>query len=362
VIIVLTNSSEQVPSFEQKRSVVVQVFASIDSKGEWSPVTFELLSDATVFARRLGGQVAAWMLATNASASIDTSSSELQSLADHGCRLVHRLNHHRFSSWGSEVVAAALSQCILPTCRVILLPGTARGEEVAALLAERLQTIWIPDVLTVSVTRQGSLEITSVEPGGRLSRSYRMITELPVVITIGPGVADPRRDDQSPEPELQNFDVDLTEIPELSLTGRYLPADPATIDVTFAERIVAGGRGTGGNEGMRLIAELAQALCASPAASRMAVDLGWAPPERQIGQTGKTVLPDLYVACGISGASHHLAGMSGSKHIVAINTDSTAPIHEVAHLSFTSDLHQLIPEVVALLANRGGKEQAGVSC
>ena len=113
---------------------------------------------------------------------------------------------------------------------------------------------------------------------------------------------------------------------------------------------------------MQSVAELARALHASPAASRMAVDLGWAPPERQIGQTGQTVRPDLYVACGISGARHHLAGMIDSKHIVAINNDSTAPIHEVAHLSLPCDLQQLIPKIVALLAERSGTGQTGVSC
>lgn len=339
---------------ELPHSVVAQVFAGTDAEDNWTPVTFELLSDAAVLAKRLGGHVAAWCLATGTSSG--ATPDAFQALADHGCRVIHRLRHERFSSWAAECVAAALSQCLIPSCRVVLLPGTSRGEEVAALLAEHLRTIWIPDVLTVSVTRQGVLEITGVEPGGRLSRNYRMISELPAVITIGPGVAVARRDDQSSEPELQDLDVDLADIPELSSTGNFLLADPATIDVTFAERIVAGGRGTGGNEGMRLIAELAQVIGASPAASRMAVDLGWAPPERQIGQTGKTVRPDLYVACGISGASHHLAGMRDSKHIVAINTDSTAPIHEVAHLSLNSDLHQLIPEIVALLADRDGQE------
>src|SRR5262249_21310335 len=114
----------------------------------------------------------------------------------------------------------------------------------------------------------------------------------------------------------------------------------------------AGGRGTGGPEGMLAVERLAETLGASLGASRAAVDLGWAPVIRQIGQTGRTVLPDLYVACGISGASHHLAGMRHSKHIVAINPDRAAPIHDVAHLSLPGDLHRVLPAIEAAIRRR----------
>jgi electron transfer flavoprotein alpha subunit len=106
---------------------------------------------------------------------------------------------------------------------------------------------------------------------------------------------------------------------------------------------------------VHLVAGLADALEASLGASRLAVDLGWAPAERQVGQTGRTVRPDLYLACGISGASHHLAGMRESKHIVAINPDAAAPIHEVAHLSLQGDLHQVIPAIRAALQRRSSQ-------
>src|SRR5581483_10405195 len=112
---------------------------------------------------------------------------------------------------------------------------------------------------------------------------------------------------------------DLSDVPALTAVEKFLPADPRTVDIRAARRVVAGGRGTGGPDGMALVARLADALGAALAGSRLAVDLGWVARERQVGQTGKTVRPDLYVACGVSGASHHLVGMRDSKHIAVIN-------------------------------------------
>jgi electron transfer flavoprotein alpha subunit len=123
-----------------------------------------------------------------------------------------------------------------------------------------------------------------------------------------------------------------------------LPADARTIDVRYANRLVSGGRGLGGKEGFDKLREFAQKIGASVAASRMAVDLGWIEYERQVGQTGKTVKPELYIACGISGASHHLAGISGVEHIVAINTDAEAPIFRSAHLGLVADLYEVLEQ------------------
>jgi electron transfer flavoprotein alpha subunit len=122
-----------------------------------------------------------------------------------------------------------------------------------------------------------------------------------------------------------------------------LPPDPRAQDLREAERIVAGGRGVGGSEGFAAVQDLADALHASVGASRVAVDLGWVPYERQVGQTGRTVTPQLYVAAGISGATHHLLGMRGSEKIVAVNTDRRAPIFSVAHFGVVGNLHELLP-------------------
>jgi electron transfer flavoprotein alpha subunit len=114
-------------------------------------------------------------------------------------------------------------------------------------------------------------------------------------------------------------------------------------------KLIAGGRGVGSRAGFEILLRVAAKLGAGVAASRIAVDLGWIDPERQVGQTGKTVRPELYLACGISGASHHLEGMSDSRHIVAINTDPQAPLMLQAELGLQADLHQVLHELDRLL-------------
>jgi electron transfer flavoprotein alpha subunit len=126
---------------------------------------------------------------------------------------------------------------------------------------------------------------------------------------------------------------------------REIPAEPSEVDIRYAERIVAGGRGLGGADGFQQLARVARLLKAGVAASRVAVDLGWIDRERQVGQTGKVVAPALYLACGISGASHHLAGIAEARHIVAINTDPDAPIFKVAHLGLIADLHEVLSQL-----------------
>jgi electron transfer flavoprotein alpha subunit len=334
-------------SADSPASVVAQVLAVTEPSGNWTSLTLELLGDASTLAKRWAGKVGAWVL-TNSSAQ----APRLDELAAHGCNVVWHLKNDRFAHWSSEGIAAALCQQVSPSCRVILLQGDARGEEVAAFLAERLRTAWVPDALSLSVTRSDTLEITATLPGGKLSRVYRAAADRPTVVTMRAGVPEPRKLDRPAPLDVRTIDVDLTAVPQLTTVEKFLPADPKSVDIVFAQRIVSAGRGTGGPDGIRLVSELADALGASLGASRMVVDLGWAKPERQVGQTGKTVRPQLYVACGISGASHHLAGMRESKHIVAINPDRDAPIHDVAHLSLHGDLHQVIPAIQAALARR----------
>ena len=325
---------------------VAQVLVEIDAREQWTQHSLELLCDARAVAGRLNGTAAGWVLT-----GLSKPLPAIRELAGGGCRRLRHLKHERFSAWSSEAIAAALAACLPPESRLILLPGTPRGEEVAALLGARLRTSWIPDALTLSTTRSGAVEISAVLPGGKLSRSVRVPGDRAVVVTMRPGVAEVRTG-PGEALEVEEIRVDLDRVAPLTRVEGFIAADPQSVDLAFADRIVSAGRGTGGPEGVALVAALAETLGASLGGSRLAVDFGWIPPARQVGQTGRTVAPDLYVACGISGASHHLVGMRQSKHIVAINSDPKAPIHDLAHLSLRADLRAVIPSIIASLKKR----------
>ena len=184
------------------------------------------------------------------------------------------------------------------------------------------------------------LEATCLDPGGGLARLVSLGADDTAVATLRKGVGEPLPADPTRRGEVTMTAIEVRREPVQ--VERVIPADPLTVDIHFANRLVAGGRGLGSKEGFDLLRRLAAKLGAGVAASRMAVDLGWIEHARQVGQTGKTVAPDLYIACGISGASHHLEGIAGAKHIVAINTDPTAPIFKVAHLGLVANLHDVL--------------------
>jgi electron transfer flavoprotein alpha subunit len=184
------------------------------------------------------------------------------------------------------------------------------------------------------------MEVTGLHRSARLARQIHIERHQAVVLTMHSGVAEALPADPRRSGELVPIDPVLH--PEWVTQRQRIPADPASVDIRYAERLVAGGRGLGSREGFDRLRRFADTIGAGIAASRMAVDLGWIEPERQVGQTGKTVSPDLYIACGISGASHHLDGMSGARHIVAVNTDPEAPIFNVAHLGLVADLYEVL--------------------
>jgi electron transfer flavoprotein alpha subunit len=186
--------------------------------------------------------------------------------------------------------------------------------------------------------------LTRVSHGGRVHVQSVWAGETPVILTMKPGVGDTPVKEAVPEEfpvERHPMEIQAGRVRVLE----QIPPDPKTQDLREATRIVAGGRGVGSGEGFRVIQELADALQASVGASRVAVDLGWMEYARQVGQTGKTVAPALYVAAGISGASHHLVGMRGSEKIVAINADKKAPIFSLSHFGAVGDLHQILPRL-----------------
>jgi electron transfer flavoprotein alpha subunit len=237
--------------------------------------------------------------------------------------------------------------------RLVLASGSPDGREWAARLAVRRAWRLFSPALQAGFDRDGRLVVTALSACGRYSRESALGSDETAVLTLKTGVSEAMLSDSVRVGTVEC--ISSVEIGEEAIrVEREIPADPSEVDIRYAERIVAGGRGLGGADGFEQLARIAQILRAGVAASRVAVDLGWIDRERQVGQTGKTVAPALYLACGISGASHHLAGMAEARHIVAINTDPDAPIFKAAHLGLVADLREVLSALEAQLGAAQG--------
>ena len=231
---------------------------------------------------------------------------------------------------------------------LITLGDTPLLREVAGRLAARLN---LPLVASVQGLRRREGQIVASRPavGGARTANFA-ITGQPALLVVHPDAADASPTASPPAPAFETLEGG-TSIPAFRLLEETR-LSPMEMDVTEADVVVAGGRGVGGREGFELLGELAQLLGGSVGASRVAVDAGWVPYARQVGLTGKSVSPRLYVACGISGAIHHTLGMRDSSFIVAINTDARAPIFKIANVSIVGDVREVLPALIANLKSR----------
>ena len=233
--------------------------------------------------------------------------------------------------------------------RVVICPGDPDGRAWAARLALACGWRHFSPVLMCKAVA-GRLDLVSLSSCGRYSLKSSLAQGEPAVVTFRSGVAEALGSPYIGRPVVHPIEV--LEAEEKVDRQAIRKADPESVDIQFARRIVAGGRGLGGSEAFDSLGLLAKRLGASVAASRVAVDQGWVDPQRQVGQSGKTVHPELYLALGISGASHHLAGMRESEHIVAVNHDPKAPIFDVADLGLVTDLHGFLVELERRLSDR----------
>jgi electron transfer flavoprotein alpha subunit len=255
----------------------------------------------------------------------------------HGADRVHLIVGEAFGQHAAVAEAAEHWRNEPPF--LVIAPADRIGRAWSARLAARLNWKLVSPALMVQVSA-GKLVVTALDVTGRRARRIEMGEHEPAIIGIRPGVAQPLAPDSARRGLVTTASSASDSMP--CTTVKRVAADPATADVRHLPRLVAGGRGVGGREGFEELRRVAARLDAGVAASRMAVDLGWIEYARQVGQTGKSVKPELYIACGISGASHHLEGMSDSRCIVAINTDPKAPLLQRAHLSIVGDLHEVL--------------------
>jgi electron transfer flavoprotein alpha subunit len=304
--------------------------------------TLEAVCTARRLADALGGPVDVLALGPGAAALGDR-------LAAHGADRVLAMEAAHAELYAPEIYAACLAQAARSSdVAIVLLPATAIGKDLAARVTARLETVCAGDLVEIRVEADGTLRgKRPVYSGKAYAHVVASAGPPPVVATLRPNVFPLTEADPSRRATVVALAAPLgPQALRVRAVGLQRPEHEAP-DVAEAGIIVSGGRGLKSPENFALIRELAAALGGAVGASRAVVDAGWIEHAHQVGQTGKVVAPDLYVACGISGAVQHLAGMSTSKVIVAINQDPEAPIFKVADYGIVGDLFQVLPALTA---------------
>ena len=243
---------------------------------------------------------------------------------------------------------AALAAIAAADPALVLFANSADGREMASQCATRLSVGLLGDATALEV-KDGRLVVTHPCFGGSLV-AEKEATASPALVTVRANVFD--RQEAPAEAEVVPLVVDFTPSGLLARILAVVEENPGMVSLEEAQIIVSGGRGLGAPENFSLIHQLAEALGAAVGASRAAVDAGWKPHQYQVGQTGKTVSPKLYIACGISGAIQHRAGMQTADYIVAINKDPEAPIFSFADFGVVGDLFSIIPALTELVRQR----------
>ncbi len=267
-----------------------------------------------------------------------------QDLARYGADQVYLAEDPQLEYYSSEAYASILCDFVSKRQpRVILLGATAMGKDLAPKVAARLKTCLINDCISLELNDQGQLVATRPMYGGKIRAEVMSNMTALQVASLRLNIFSPRTPSEPGSVKIERLSVQL-DTTKLKTKVREVQATAgATIELTEASVIVSGGRGLKGPANFKIIEELAQAMGAAVGASRAAVDAGWKPHSYQVGLTGKTVSPLLYVACGISGAVQHQAGMSSSRYIVAINKDPEAPIFKIASYGIVGDLFEVVP-------------------
>ncbi len=313
-------------------------------QGEIREVTWEMLAKGQELASSLGVELQAVLLGQG----VEGMASELRRF----CHRVLLLQGPAFETFNSEPYQEALKAILEERRPVLLLIGhTAQGMDLAPSLAAELRLPLAPDCYDFGFT-DGCLWAHRQMYGGKLSAEVSLREAPTRVITVRTGAFDPAGLREIGG-EVEEVEVPLGDFPYKRFL-RLIEAPPGEVDITQAEVIVSVGRGIGGPENLPLAEELARALGGVLACSRPVADKGWLPKERQVGTSGRTVKPKLYIALGISGAFQHIAGMKDAELILAVNKDPKAPIFRVAHYGIVDDLFKVVPALVAKVRERKG--------
>ncbi|MBD5098458.1 MAG: electron transfer flavoprotein subunit alpha/FixB family protein [Clostridiales bacterium] len=314
------------------------VFVETNEDGTAKNVGIELLTPGKMMAGKQGGQLVAVVIGSGVDEAVKAAN-------EHGADKIIVVDGPEFKHYTTDAYAIALVSLVEkygPTSMMI--GATNNGRDLGPRVSCRLNTGLTADCTALDVDEEtGNVAWTRPAFGGNLMATIICPNHRPQIGTVRPGVF---KKSDAVEGKAEIVKEDL-HVPADQIRTQVLEIikelDSENVDLEGAEIIVSGGRGVGGPEGFDTIKALAQELGATVGASRAAVDAGWIAHAHQVGQTGKTVGPKLYIACGISGAIQHIAGMSSSDVVVAINKDPDAPIFDVADYGVVGNLFEVLP-------------------
>jgi len=318
------------------------VFIETDEQGGARNVGLELLNPGRRLADAQGGKLVAVVIGHQTEAAVKEASA-------YGADKVIVVDGPEYQHYTTDAYVDAMYELVKKYAPTTMMIGaTNEGRDMGPRLSCRIKTGLTADCTAVDYDEEtGNIAWTRPTFGGNLMATIMCPEHRPQIGTVRPGVFKKGERNEANQPEIIREDIHVTaERIRTELLEVIRELDAANVNLEGADIIVSGGYGVGGPEGFAPLQELADLLGGVVGASRAAVDAGWIGHVHQVGQTGKTVGPKLYIACGISGAIQHVAGMSGSGTIVAINKDPDAPIFRIADYGVVGDLKLVIPALI----------------
>ncbi len=309
-------------------------------KNKIQNVSFQLLSK---------GRELADLLQVNSSFIIlgKDFDDKLEEISQYGMDEIIYIKSSILKDYYSDLYTKIITELVLKDKpEIILIGATPTGRDFAPRVAKRLNTGLTADCtgLEMDLETRNLLQ-TRPTYGGAIMATIRTPSSRPQMATVRAGIFN-MPEKKKRKVKIRKLEYHFKEKDSVSKIVKVISKTKVGVNLEDAKFIVAGGRGVGSREKFRLIEELAEVLDAELGGSRITVELNWLDPDRQIGQTGKTVSPKLYIACGISGAIQHIVGMQNSEIVVAINKDPNAPIFNWAHYGIVGDLHEIVPVLI----------------
>lgn len=322
----------------------ILIYAEITRDGELAPVVLELANAAQDLASKLNN-VEVNALVINSQFNLDKSL-----FINNGFDKVYFVQDEKLKHYSNEYyskIAVDVINEIKP--QIVLIGATTQGRDLAPRISSSLNTGLTADCTHLDINEKGMLAATRPTFGGNLMATI-LCKSLPQMATVRPKVLKTAVNPIVKNTQFIEIKPNISDIiPKIELVEFIKNAQTTGKRIDEVEIIVAGGKGLKSPDGFKLLEELAGVLGGAVGASRAAVDAGWADHSIQVGQTGKTVTPKLYIACAISGAVQHIVGMSASEKIIAINKDPKAPIFQVADIGIVGDVYEILPELIKLL-------------